>query len=66
MQRAILLSKISDIIHNDVSVFPDERLFHMLIYGSNVYNSVCNKLNLIETIIYIRKTGRFTKLEAFK
>ena len=66
MQRAILLSKISDIIHNDVPVFPDEHLFHKLIYGSNVYNSVCNKLILIETITYIRNTGRFTKLEAFR
>ena len=65
IQRAILLSKISDIIHN-VSVFPDEHLFHMLIYGSNVYNSVCNKLILIETITCIRITGRFTKLEAFR
>ena len=45
MERAILLCKISDIIHN-VSVFPD--LFHILIIGSNVYNSVCNKLILIE------------------
>ena len=65
MQRAIFLSKISDIIHN-VSVFPDEHLFHILIYGSNVYNSVCNKLILIETITYIRNTGRFTKLETFR
>ena len=48
MQRAILLSKISDIIH--VSVFPDEHLFHILIYGSNVYNSLCNKLILIELL----------------
>ena len=54
--RAILLSKISNIIHNDVSVFPDEHLFHILIYGSNVYNSVCN----------IRNTGRLIKWEACK
>ncbi len=49
-----------------MSVFPDEHLFHILIHGSTVYNSVCNKLILIETITYIRNTGRFTKLEAFR
>ena len=64
-QRSILLSKISDIIHSNVSVLPDEHLYHILVYGSNVYNSVSNGLILTETISYIRLTGRFAKLEAF-
>ena len=63
--RSTLLSKISDIISADVTVFPDEHLYHILIYGSNVYNSVCNRLIITETITYIRKSGRFTNLEAF-
>ena len=48
--RATLLSKISDIIQNDVSVLPDEYLSHILIYGSNIYNLVCNRLILAETL----------------
>ena len=63
--RSTLLNKISDIISADVTVFPDEHLYHILIYGSNVYNSVCNRLIITETITYIRKSGRFTNLEAF-
>ena len=39
-QRSTLLSKISAFISSDVTVFPDEHLHHILIYGSNVYNSV--------------------------
>ena len=65
-QRTALLSKISDQIRADVSVLPDEHLYYILVYGSNVYNSVCNKLILTETISYIRHTGRFTNLEAFR
>ena len=42
MQHAILLSKISDIFHNDVSVFPNEHCFHILIYDSNVYRFATN------------------------
>ena len=65
-QRSNLLSKISDIISSHVTVFPDEHLYHMLIYGGNVYNSVSNGLITTETIKYIRNSGRFTKLEAFR
>ena len=64
-QRYALLSKISDIIGSDVSVFPDEHLYYILVYGSNVYNPVSNGLIITETLIYIRNSGRFTKLEAF-
>ena len=64
--RSTLLSKISDIISADVTVLPDEHLYHILIYGSNVYNSVCNRLIITKTITYIRKSGRFTNLEAFE
>ena len=64
-QRSTLLSKISAIISSDVTIFPDEHLHHILIYGSNVYNSVSNRLILTETITFIRNSGRFTNLEAF-
>ena len=64
-QRSLLLSKISEIIGSDVTVFPDEHLYYIIIYGSNVYNSVSNNLIITETIRFIRNSGRFTKLEAF-
>ena len=46
-QRYALLSKISDIIGSDVSVFPDEHLHYSLVYGSNVYNAVSNGLIIL-------------------
>ena len=64
-QRSTLLSKISDIIRSDVSVLPDEHLCNILVYGSNVYNCVSNRLIVSETITYTRNTGRFINLEAF-
>ena len=64
-QRTTLLSKISDLIGSDVSIFPDEHLYYILIYGSNVYNNISNGLIITETIIFIRNSGQFTKLEAF-
>ena len=63
--RSTLLSKISDIIGSDVSVFPDEHLYHILVYGNNVYNSVSNGLIITETINYILNSVWFTSLEAF-
>ena len=66
LERESLLSKISDILHTDVSVLPIDHLLHMLLYGSNVFNNVTNKLILSETITFIRNTGRFTSLEAFR
>ena len=64
-QRTTLLSNISNIINSDVTVLPNEHLYYILVYGSNVYNSICNKLILTETILFIRNSGRFTNLEAF-
>ena len=55
-QRSTLLSNISDIIHSDVSVFPDEHMYHILV-------AMLNRLVITETITCIRHTGRFTDLE---
>ena len=65
-ERASVLRKISDVIHSEVSALPDEHLLHILLYGSNVYNIVTNKLIISETIAFIRNSGRFTRLEAFR
>ena len=64
-QRTTPLSKISDIIGSDVSIFPGEHLYDILVNGRNVYNNISNGLIITETIIFIRNSGRFTKLEAF-
>ena len=56
-QRSSLLSKIYVIISSDVTVFPNEHLYHILVYGSNVYNPVSNGLIITETITYIRNSG---------
>ena len=63
--RTTLLSKISDIIHSDVRVLPDDHLLHILLYGSNMYNTIVNKLVIEATIKFIHQTGRFKYLEAF-
>ena len=65
-ERVTLLSKISDVIHSDISVLPEEHLLHILLYGSNVYNIVTNKMIISETITFIRNSGRFISLEAFR
>ena len=42
-QRLHFLSKISEVIGSDVSVLPKEQLCHILMYGSNVFNSIWDK-----------------------
>ena len=61
----IYLSKISEIVGSDVTVLPNEHLAHILMYGSNVYNDISNEAIILETIQFIKKSGRFKKLQAF-
>ena len=63
--RTTYLSKISEIIGSNVSVLPNDHLIQTLMYGSNVFNSVSNEAIINETILFIKKSGRFKKLEAF-
>ena len=63
--RTTYLSKISDIIGPDVTALPNDHLTNILMYGSNIYNDVSNELILIETMHFIKISGRFQKLEAF-
>ena len=63
--RKTYLSKISQIVKSDITIFPTDHLSHLLLYGSSAYNDISNELILSETISYIYKTGRFKKLEAF-
>ena len=56
---------MSELMGCDVSVLPNGHLIHILIYGSNVFNIICNKLIIEQFILYIKKSRRFKKLEAF-
>ena len=46
--RLTFLSRISEI--TDVNVLPNEHLFKILVYSSNTFNDVSNKLIITETI----------------
>ena len=63
--RIILLSNILRIIGSDISILPREYLSNIILYGSNVYNKITNKLIPIETLEYIIKSECFIVLEAF-
>ena len=63
--RYKLLGNISLIIGSDITLLPSEHLTNILLYGSNVYSNITNKLILTETIEFIRKSERFNNLEAF-
>ena len=63
--RQNFLGIISTIIGSDITVLPHDHLTDILLFGSNVYNDVTNKLILKETISYVRKSKRFDDIEAF-
>ena len=65
-QRKVLLESLNDILKNDISALPDDHITKLLLYGSTSFNLITNKLILEASIRYIKKTRRFTKLEAFK
>ena len=44
---------------------PSDHLTDILLYGSDVYNDVTNKLILKQTIEYIRKSKRLEDIEVF-
>ena len=63
--RSEYLSKISQIVKSDVTVFPDDHLTDLLLYGSESFNDVSNSLILNETINFIFQSERFKTLEAY-
>ena len=63
--RIDYLSKISQIVKTDVSVFPLDHLSNLLLYGSESFNTISNNLILNETINFIFKSERFKTLEAY-
>ena len=65
-QRIALLDNVSKIVGTEVNVLPDDHLLHALLYVSNVYNKICNKLIINERIKSIKKSQRFDDLGAFQ
>ena len=63
--RSDYLSKISQIVKSDVTVFPNDHLTDLLLYGSESFNDVSNNLILNETIDFIFKSERFKTFEAY-
>ena len=57
--RRVLLDSVSEIILNDVRVYPDQHMCHILLYGSQSFNSVANRMILESTIRYIKDSNRF-------
>ena len=51
--RRVLLDSVSAIILNNVRVYPDQHMCHILLYGSGSFNSVANRMILESTIRYI-------------
>ena len=54
--RRVLLDSVSEIVLNDVRVYPDQ---HILLYGSESFNNVANRMILESTIRYIKDSNRF-------
>ena len=57
--RRVLLDSVSEIILNDVRVYPDQHMRHILLYGSESFNSVANRMISESTIRYIKDSNRF-------
>ena len=65
-QRQTLLSNIATAIHADPSVLPDSHLTNILLFGSPSYNNITNKIITNASLHYIKSTGRFKKIEAYR
>ena len=51
--RGVLLDSVSEIIFNDVRVYPDQHMCQIFLYGSESFNSVENRIILQSTVTYI-------------
>ena len=63
--RNTYLGKISQILNFNVTTLPNDHLTQILLYGSKAYNDITNNLILHETIIFILKSKRLKKFEAY-
>ena len=58
-QRRVLIDSVSDVIGNEVQVYPEQHLRCIFLYGSESFNSVANKMILESTVRCIKDTKRF-------
>ena len=58
-QRSVLIDSVSEVIGNEVQVYPEQHLCCIFLYGSESFNSVANKMILESTIRYIKDSKRF-------
>ena len=56
--RGVLLDSISEIIFNDFRLYPDQHMCHILLYGSESFNSVANRMISESTVRYIKDSRR--------
>ena len=57
-RRRVLIESVSEVIGNEVQVYPEQHLCCIFLYGSESLNSVANKI-VESTIRYIKDTKRF-------
>ena len=65
-QRQTLLSNIAAALSSDISILPHSHLTNILLHGSPSFNDITNKTILIASLHYIKTTGRFNTIEAYR
>ena len=58
-QRRVLIDSVSEVIGNEVQVYPEQHLCFTFLYGSESFNSVAYKIISESTIRYIKDNKRF-------
>ena len=58
-QSRVLIDSVSEVIGNEVQLYPEQHLCCMFLYGSESFNSVANKMILESTIRCIKDAKRF-------
>ena len=65
-QRQTLLSNIAAALSSDISILPHSHLTNILLYGSPSFNNITNKTILTASLHYIKSSGRFNTIEAYR
>ena len=54
-----MLGEVSNILNNDVTQLPDDHLSNFLLFGSQTFNEIANRMILDATVSYIIQANRF-------
>ena len=63
--RTTLMSNISNAINPEILNIPHDHLNQVLLYGSNAYNEISNRIIIESTIRFIKDSSRFNIIEAY-